>query len=35
VAAHSRPDTLVAVPSLPTTAVGKIDKKAIVARLTR
>jgi mycobactin salicyl-AMP ligase len=29
VAAHSRPDTLVAMPSLPTTAVGKIDKKAI------
>ncbi|WP_319451814.1 MULTISPECIES: (2,3-dihydroxybenzoyl)adenylate synthase [unclassified Mycobacterium] len=35
VAAHSRPDVLVAMPSLPTTAVGKIDKKAIVAHLTR
>jgi mycobactin salicyl-AMP ligase len=33
VAAHSRPDALVAMPSLPTTAVGKIDKKAIVAHL--
>jgi mycobactin salicyl-AMP ligase len=33
VAAHSRPDVLVAMPSLPTTAVGKIDKKAIVAML--
>jgi mycobactin salicyl-AMP ligase len=33
VAAHARPDTLVAMSSLPTTAVGKIDKKAIVARL--
>ncbi|SCX02830.1 (2,3-dihydroxybenzoyl)adenylate synthase [Mycolicibacterium fluoranthenivorans] len=35
VAAHSRPDSLVAWESLPTTAVGKTDKKAIVARLTR
>jgi mycobactin salicyl-AMP ligase len=39
VAAHSRPDTLVAMPSLPTTAVGKVDKKAIkktiAAQLTR
>ncbi|GAS94051.1 bifunctional enzyme mbtA: salicyl-AMP ligase + salicyl-S-arcp synthetase [Mycolicibacterium canariasense] len=35
VAAHSRPDTLVAMPSLPTTAVGKTDKKAIAAQLTR
>jgi mycobactin salicyl-AMP ligase len=33
VAIHSRPDVLVAMPSLPTTAVGKIDKKAIVAKL--
>ncbi|MHA3020800.1 (2,3-dihydroxybenzoyl)adenylate synthase [Mycobacterium sp. BMJ-28] len=33
VAAHSRPDTLVAWRSLPTTAVGKTDKKAILARL--
>ncbi|KAB7754190.1 MULTISPECIES: (2,3-dihydroxybenzoyl)adenylate synthase [Mycobacteriaceae] len=29
VAVHSRPDTLVAQPSLPLTAVGKVDKKAI------
>jgi mycobactin salicyl-AMP ligase len=34
VAAHARPDRLVTMPSLPTTAVGKIDKKAIVAQLT-
>ncbi|HEX7827759.1 MAG TPA: AMP-binding protein, partial [Mycobacterium sp.] len=34
VATHSRPDVLIAMPSLPTTAVGKIDKKAIVAQLT-
>jgi mycobactin salicyl-AMP ligase len=34
VATHARPDALVAMPSLPTTAVGKIDKKAIVAQLT-
>jgi len=34
VAAYSRPDKLVAMTSLPTTAVGKIDKKAIVAQLT-
>jgi len=33
VAAHSRPDALVPMPSLPTTAVGKIDKKAIVRQL--
>jgi mycobactin salicyl-AMP ligase len=33
VAAHSRPDALVAMRALPTTAVGKIDKKAIVAQL--
>lgn len=30
VAAHSRPDVLVSMSGLPTTAVGKIDKKAIV-----
>ena len=35
VAAHSRPDTLIAWQALPTTAVGKTDKKAIVAQLTR
>ncbi|WP_372448181.1 (2,3-dihydroxybenzoyl)adenylate synthase [[Mycobacterium] fortunisiensis] len=34
VAAHARPDVLVPMPSLPTTAVGKIDKKAIIAALT-
>jgi non-ribosomal peptide synthetase component E (peptide arylation enzyme) len=34
VAAHARPDRLVTMPSLPTTAVGKVDKKAIVAQLT-
>jgi mycobactin salicyl-AMP ligase len=33
VATHSRPDVLIAMSSLPTTAVGKIDKKAIVAQL--
>ncbi|MCV7314890.1 AMP-binding protein [Mycolicibacillus parakoreensis] len=30
VAAHARPDTVVAMAALPTTAVGKVDKKAIV-----
>ena len=35
VASHSRPDVLVPMVSLPTTAVGKTDKKAIVAQLTR
>jgi mycobactin salicyl-AMP ligase len=29
VAAHARPDVLVAMPTLPTTPIGKIDKKAI------
>lgn len=29
VAAHARPDVLVAMPSLPTTPIGKVDKKAI------
>jgi mycobactin salicyl-AMP ligase len=33
VAAHSRPDVLVPMPALPSTAVGKVDKKAIVSRL--
>lgn len=33
VAAHSRPDVLVARPSMPLTAVGKIDKKALAAEL--
>jgi mycobactin salicyl-AMP ligase len=33
VAVHCRPDTIVPMASLPTTAVGKIDKRAIVAQL--
>ncbi len=33
VATHARLDQLVALPSLPTTPIGKIDKKAIIARL--
>lgn len=32
VAAHARPDMLVEMAALPTTPVGKIDKKAIAAR---
>lgn len=35
VAAHSRPDMLVPMASLPLTAVGKVDKKQIVAQLGR
>ncbi|PQD99944.1 2,3-dihydroxybenzoate-AMP ligase [Mycobacterium sp. EPG1] len=31
---HARPDVLAPLPSLPTTAVGKVDKKALVARLS-
>jgi mycobactin salicyl-AMP ligase len=34
VAAHARPDVLVAMPSLPTTPIGKIDKKAIAGRVS-
>ncbi|MHA7649286.1 (2,3-dihydroxybenzoyl)adenylate synthase [Mycobacterium sp. ML4] len=34
-AAHSRPDMLVSMASLPMTAVGKVDKKQIVAALAR
>ncbi|MCG5432536.1 AMP-binding protein [Mycobacterium sp. MYCO198283] len=30
---HARPDLVVPLPLLPTTAVGKVDKKALVARL--
>lgn len=30
---HARPDVLVPVPSLPATAVGKVDKKSLVASL--
>jgi mycobactin salicyl-AMP ligase len=33
VATHARLDQLVALPSLPTTPIGKIDKKAIIAQL--
>jgi mycobactin salicyl-AMP ligase len=33
VSAHSRPDVLAPLPSLPKTAVGKVDKKKLVARL--
>lgn len=33
VATHTRPDALVAMPALPTTAIGKVDKKRIVAQL--
>ena len=33
VAAHARPDMLVALPTLPSTPIGKIDKKAIVRQL--
>lgn len=32
--AHARPDVLAPMPSLPTTAVGKVDKKQVVERLT-
>jgi mycobactin salicyl-AMP ligase len=31
--AHSRPDVLVPMTALPTTAVGKVDKKAIARQL--
>lgn len=31
---HARPDVLVPLPALPTTAVGKVDKKALVAAIT-
>lgn len=33
VAVHCRPDMIAALPALPTTAVGKIDKRSIVAQL--
>lgn len=33
VATHSRPDMLVALPTLPTTPVGKIDKRAIARQI--
>lgn len=34
VAAHSRPDVLVAMTRLPTTPIGKIDKKAIASQVS-
>ena len=34
VAAHAKPDVLAPMSILPTTAVGKIDKKQLVARLS-
>jgi mycobactin salicyl-AMP ligase len=34
VAAHARPDVLVAMTTLPTTPIGKIDKKAIIRALS-
>jgi mycobactin salicyl-AMP ligase len=33
VAAHARPDMLVAMAALPTTPIGKIDKKALARQL--
>jgi mycobactin salicyl-AMP ligase len=33
VSAHSRPDALAPMPTLPKTAVGKVDKKKVVAQL--
>ena len=33
VAKHARPDVLTEMTSLPTTAVGKVDKKAIVRHI--
>lgn len=33
VATHARPDVLVEMPALPTTAIGKVDKKAIARQL--
>jgi len=34
VAAHARPDLLVPMPALPTTPIGKIDKRAIARQVT-
>ena len=34
VAAHARPDVLVAMTALPTTPIGKIDKKAIASQVS-
>lgn len=32
--AHARPDVLVPMPTLPTTAVGKVDKKKLIATIS-
>ena len=34
VSSHSRPDVLAPMPTLPKTAVGKVDKKTVVAQLS-
>jgi mycobactin salicyl-AMP ligase len=34
VSVHCRPDVLAALPSLPKTAVGKVDKQKVIAMLT-
>lgn len=34
VSAHCKPDMLAALPTLPKTAVGKVDKKKVIAQLT-
>ncbi|RAV12755.1 (2,3-dihydroxybenzoyl)adenylate synthase [Mycolicibacterium sp. GF69] len=34
VSAHCRPDVLAPLPTLPKTAVGKVDKKKVIAQLT-
>ena len=34
VAAHARPDMLIAMPALPSTPVGKVDKRAIASSIT-
>ena len=34
VAAHARPDVLVPMATLPTTPIGKIDKKAIAGQIS-
>ncbi|GAY17444.1 (2,3-dihydroxybenzoyl)adenylate synthase [Mycobacterium sp. shizuoka-1] len=35
VAMHCRPDMVAPMPSLPTTAVGKVDKRTLIAKLSR
>ena len=34
VAAHTRPDVLVPMATLPTTPIGKVDKKAIAGQMS-